>query len=118
MTDHKLMYRGVEIPSWLSPLKSNASPATLQVFAAGVNAALDKSTEAAPAYRYFHDGDDPGHRFYYRVAADGKIENWYENRKPLEWRDATEFRRLEELTDTDGYTEVRADQVPARVRNG
>ncbi|MFB9926303.1 hypothetical protein ACFORO_42605 [Amycolatopsis halotolerans] len=114
MTDHNLTYRGVEVPERYSTL-TRPDVLGLRAFAAGVDAALDKPTEAAPEYRYFHDTDTPGYRIYFRVTASGKAESLYERGRPVLWHSSS--RTIEELTDPDNFAAVPAEQVPESVRN-
>lgn len=54
MTTHKLAYRGVDIPDWLSPVSAGFTPDDFRSFVAGIDAALDRPAEtAAPEYDYF-----------------------------------------------------------------
>lgn len=122
----KVTYRGVEVPEWTYDITTGED---YQTWAGGVDAAFDSPVISAMiaakddetghdvfAYRYFHDGDETGARWWRRVPVgqDFSTEERYEELAPFRgWQTGHLSRSMSSLIHD---VEVPAYEVPEKIR--
>lgn len=118
----KVTYRGIEIPEWMYDVSMGED---YQNWAGGVDEGIrhaeDSQDEselppmAGTAYRYFHDGDDPGYRWWRRAPIGGQ-NSTEERYQELQGRWVGQGAvSLGYLVNGD-YVEVPANEVPKEIR--
>lgn len=126
-----LHYRGLELPDSLfdpriqTTMTGQGSMDLLKAqvhYLNGIDLAqgvpvVQTKPEPTP-YRYFHDGDEPGIRYYRRVARGATVSTGeiYRETCPNEgWDPGHHERTLRDLA--DGWVEVEFHELPTEVQN-
>lgn len=106
------------------PVPEGLTPDEMVAFARGVDAVLEVTeptltTDRTPAFRYFHDGDDPIEtRWYRRVRTNESVSTSevFRNYASHGWQDGHTPLALDEF-DALGWVEVQYEELPADARD-